>query len=113
MTDFSKMVPHGTIGADVDNFGAANLASQGLIRRDASYQAGKNQTNFLTEQRPQLRSQIAATGQHYGTAAKVAMGNQQRHYQDSQYDIFRGAGNALDQLILQQAYQATGLIVGG
>lgn len=108
--DFLSMVPQG--GANVPDAAAANLLGQANIRADATYALGKNQTNYLQEQRPQLRSAVASSGQWYSGARKTALGNQQRHYEDSQYDILHGAHNALDSLSMQQAYAATGLIVG-
>lgn len=110
--DFTKYVPQGTPGASTDDAAAAMLMGQNNIRSDATYALGKNQTNYLKEQLPQLQSTIAAAGNHYSGAGDVAIGNQKRHYLDSQYDILRGAHNALDQLTMQQAYAATGLIIG-
>lgn len=110
--DFTTMQPHGTIGANVNDAAAANLMGKANTRADATYAMGKNQTNYLQEQLPQLQSSIAASGNHYSGAGDVAIGNQQRHYEDSQYDILHGAHNALDQLTMQQAYAATGLIIG-
>lgn len=108
--DFLSMVPTG--GANVPDAAAANLLGKANINADATYALGKNQTNYLEEQRPQLKSSIAATGQWYSGARKKSLGNQTRHYEDSQYDILHGAHNALDALSMQQAYAATGLIVG-
>lgn len=110
--DFSQYTPHGTPGASTDDAAAANLIGKANIRSDATYAMGKNQTNYLQESLPQLQSSIGAAGQFYGGAAKKAIGNQERHYLDSQYDILHGAHNALDNLTMQQAYMATGLIIG-
>ena len=110
-TDFTQFTPHGTPGASTFDSTAANLMGQANIRNDATYNMGKNQTTYLKEQLPQLQSSISASGNYYSGARKQAVGNQERHYLDSQYDILHGAHNALDSLVMQQAYAATGLII--
>jgi hypothetical protein len=94
-----------------DNFAANQIKQREGVQSAATQQMGRAQTQFTHEDMPQLISGIAASGQHYGTAGGKALGNAKRHYQDSQFGILSGATRALDELTMQQAYAASGLII--
>lgn len=109
--DFSQYTPQGTPGASTDTLAAQQLVQRANIQSSATTKLGEAQTQFVHEDAPALASGIGATGQYFSGARRLAQGNQERHYLDSQHDIISGAHNALDDLTRQQAYAALGLII--
>jgi hypothetical protein len=96
----------------------SNLQQEGertVAEQRARLDAGTNQQR-LTDQysgqiMPQLKGQLGATGQFFGTAGEGAMQNATTNFNNSSFDIQQALQRQLDDFTRQRTYASLGLLV--
>jgi hypothetical protein len=80
-------------------------------RLNAGTDLQRLQQQFTGQIMPQLKGQLGATGQFYGSAGKGAMQNATTNFTNSAFDINQALQRQLDDFTRQRTYASLGLLV--